>query len=89
LIEVGTETVIGQQVSLSAGMLPGQDLRPFTVLSIGDRCVIGRGSHIVAHQSVTLMASRVVCTQCMSRRSGACAVQVDRHSSSRTPAGGR
>jgi acetyltransferase-like isoleucine patch superfamily enzyme len=53
-IEIGDGTLIGQQVSLSAGMLPGQDLGPFTVLSIGDRCVIGRGSHIVAHQSVTI-----------------------------------
>jgi acetyltransferase-like isoleucine patch superfamily enzyme len=24
------------------------------VLSIGDRCVIGRGSHVVAHESVTI-----------------------------------
>jgi acetyltransferase-like isoleucine patch superfamily enzyme len=53
-IEVGQDTLIGQQVSLTAGMLPGQDLGPFTVLSIGDRCVIGRGSHVVAHQSVTI-----------------------------------
>jgi acetyltransferase-like isoleucine patch superfamily enzyme len=53
-IEIGEDTLIGQQVSLSAGMLPGQDLGPWTVLRIGDRCVIGRGSHLVAHQSVTI-----------------------------------
>jgi carbonic anhydrase/acetyltransferase-like protein (isoleucine patch superfamily) len=53
-IEIGEETLIGQQVSLTAGMLPGQDFGGLTVLSIGDRCVIGRGSHIVAHQSVTV-----------------------------------
>jgi acetyltransferase-like isoleucine patch superfamily enzyme len=53
-IEVGEDTLIGQQVSLSAGILPGQDLFGLTLLTIGDRCVIGRGSHIVAHQSVEI-----------------------------------
>jgi acetyltransferase-like isoleucine patch superfamily enzyme len=53
-IEIGKDTLIGQQVSLSAGTLPGQDLFDLTLLSIGDRCVIGRGSHIVAHQSVEI-----------------------------------
>ena len=53
-IEVGEDTLIGQQVSISAGMLPGQDLFQLTLLTIGDRCVIGRGSHIVAHQSITI-----------------------------------
>jgi acetyltransferase-like isoleucine patch superfamily enzyme len=53
-IAIGEDTLIGQQVSLSAGALPGQDLLSLTVLSIGDRCVIGRGSHIVAHESVEI-----------------------------------
>jgi acetyltransferase-like isoleucine patch superfamily enzyme len=53
-IEIGEDTLIGQQVSLSAGALPGQDLLQLTVLTIGDRCVIGRGSHIVAHESVEI-----------------------------------
>jgi acetyltransferase-like isoleucine patch superfamily enzyme len=53
-IAIGDDTLIGQQVSLTAGMLPGQNLVGLTVLSIGDRCVIGRGSHIVAHESVTI-----------------------------------
>jgi acetyltransferase-like isoleucine patch superfamily enzyme len=53
-IEIGEDTLIGQQVSISAGALPGQDLLQLTVLAIGDRCVIGRGSHIVAHESVTI-----------------------------------
>jgi acetyltransferase-like isoleucine patch superfamily enzyme len=53
-IEVGDDTLIGQLVTLSAGILPGQDLGGLTVLTIGDRCVIGRGSHIVAHQSVAI-----------------------------------
>jgi acetyltransferase-like isoleucine patch superfamily enzyme len=53
-IEIGEGTLIGQQATLSAGTLPGQDLFGLTLLAIGDRCVIGRGSHIVAHQSVTI-----------------------------------
>jgi acetyltransferase-like isoleucine patch superfamily enzyme len=53
-IAIGSGTLIGVQVSLSAGMVPGQDLGPEPVLRIGDRCVIGRGSHIVAHQSLTI-----------------------------------
>ena len=41
-------------MTLSAGMVPGQDLGPVPVLRIGDRCVIGRGSHIVAHHSLLI-----------------------------------
>jgi len=53
-IAVGADTLIGALVSLSAGMVPGQDLGPLPVLRIGDRCVIGRGSHIVAHHSLDI-----------------------------------
>jgi serine acetyltransferase len=53
-MEVGEDTLIGQFVTMSAGTVPGQDLGDFTVLRVGDRCVIGRGSHIVAHQSVVI-----------------------------------
>ena len=53
-IEVGSGTMIGAQVSLSAGMVPGQDLGEAPLLRVGDRCVIGRGSHIVAHYSITI-----------------------------------
>src|SRR5216683_6625226 len=53
-ITVGEGTLIGAFVSLSAGMVPGQDLGPVPVLRIGDRCVIGRGSHIVAHHSLVI-----------------------------------
>jgi serine acetyltransferase len=53
-IEVGDETMIGMHVTMCAGMVPGQDLGAQPVLRVGDRCVIGRGSHIVAHRSVEI-----------------------------------
>jgi len=53
-IEIGDETLISEQVTISAGMTPGQDLGDKPVLLVGDRCVIGRGSHIVAHYSVQI-----------------------------------
>jgi len=53
-ITVGDGTLIAALVTMSAGLVPGQDLGPDPVLRIGDRCVIGRGSHIVAHQSVDI-----------------------------------
>lgn len=53
-IEVGSDTVIGERVTLSAGLVPGHDLGAGTVLRVGDRCAIGRGSHVVGHQSVQI-----------------------------------
>jgi len=53
-ITIGTDTVIGAFVTLSAGLVPGQDLGPDPVLRIGNRCVIGRGSHIVAHADIKI-----------------------------------
>lgn len=53
-IEVGEDTLIAAQVTLSAGMMPGHDLGDEPVLRVGSRCVIGRGSHIVAHYSIEI-----------------------------------
>ena len=53
-IMIGADVLVGAMVTLSAGMVPGQDLGPGIVLAIGDRCVIGRGSHVVAHESVVI-----------------------------------
>ena len=53
-IVLGEETLVGTHVTMCAGMVPGQDLGPTPVLRIGDRCVIGRGSHIVAHHSIDI-----------------------------------
>jgi acetyltransferase-like isoleucine patch superfamily enzyme len=53
-IEIGSDTLVGQQVTISAGIVPGQELGESSLLRIGDRCVIGRGSHIVAHQRIDI-----------------------------------
>lgn len=53
-IHIGADTLVGSHVTLSAGMAPGLDLGPDPILRIGDRCSIGRGSHIVAHESIDI-----------------------------------
>lgn len=53
-IEIGEDTLIGPYASLSAGMVPGQRMISHPVVSIGDRCLIGRGSSIVGHLSIRI-----------------------------------
>ena len=53
-IHIGCDTLIGPGVSLSAGMVPGQRCLSDTVVRIGDRCLIGRGSGIVGHLSIEI-----------------------------------
>ena len=53
-ISIGHDTLIGPDVALSAGMVPGQKCISEIVVSIGDRCLIGRGSGIVGHYSITI-----------------------------------
>lgn len=53
-ISVGNNTMIGPHCSITVGMVPGQELIGELMLSIGDRCVIGRGSSIAAHLSVSI-----------------------------------
>ena len=53
-IWIGSGTRIGPQVSLSVGMAPGQVPVADPVVRIGDRCLIGRGSGVVGHLSVTI-----------------------------------
>jgi acetyltransferase-like isoleucine patch superfamily enzyme len=55
-IEIGDQCMIAELVTMCAGLAPGQDLGPEPVLRVGDRCVIGRGSHIVAHHSISIGA---------------------------------
>lgn len=53
-IHIGSDTMIGPQVALSAGMIEGQDCLTNPVVVIGDRCLIGRGSGIVGHFSIVI-----------------------------------
>ncbi|MEY4161990.1 MAG: hypothetical protein RI939_719 [Actinomycetota bacterium] len=53
-IHIGSHTMIGPGVALSAGMVPGQECLSERVVVIGDRCLIGRGSGIVGHFSVEI-----------------------------------
>lgn len=53
-IHIGSSTMIGSQIALSAGMTPGQECLTNPVVRIGDRCLIGRGSGIVGHFSIDI-----------------------------------
>jgi acetyltransferase-like isoleucine patch superfamily enzyme len=56
-IAIGAGTMVAPNVTMSVGMAPGQPLphgATSPVLQIGDRCLIGRGSHLVAHRSVVI-----------------------------------
>jgi acetyltransferase-like isoleucine patch superfamily enzyme len=48
-IRIGSQTMIGPHVSLTAGMAPGQEMVSDPVVAIGDRTLIGQGSYIVGH----------------------------------------
>lgn len=53
-IRIGRDTLIGPLASLSAGMVPGQPLVSDRIVTIGDRCVIGRGTSIVGHLEIEI-----------------------------------
>jgi len=53
-ISIGSGVLIGKDVALSAGMVPGQQCLTKPVVTIGDRCLIGRGSGIVGHLSIVI-----------------------------------
>lgn len=53
-IHIGIGTMIGPGVTLSAGIVPGQTMVSNPVVSIGDRCLIGRNSGIVGHLSIEI-----------------------------------
>lgn len=53
-IRIGADTIIGPYTAVTAGMAQGQELLSDPVVRIGDRCVIGRGSHIVGHWSIEI-----------------------------------
>jgi serine acetyltransferase len=53
-IQIGSDTIVGPYVALTAGMVEGQPVLSNPVVRIGDRCLIGRGSHIVGHWNIEL-----------------------------------
>lgn len=53
-ITVGAGTVMGPHVSLSAGVSPGHELGDRSVVTIGDRCLIGKGTGIVGHDAIEI-----------------------------------
>ena len=53
-IQIGDGTLVGPNTAITAGMAPGQQMPTDPVISIGSRCIIGRGSHIVGHWSITI-----------------------------------
>ena len=53
-IHIGVDTIIGPHCSVTVGMVPGQQLIADRMLTIGDRCSIGRGCSIAAHFSIEI-----------------------------------
>ncbi|MET8578948.1 acyltransferase [Streptomyces sp. NPDC005012] len=53
-IELGSYCIIGEQVTLTAGLMPDLDLGTETVLRVGDGVVLGRGSHVIADAPVSI-----------------------------------
>ena len=53
-IAIGTGTTIGPLASLSAGMPSQAGLRGDPVISIGDRCMLGKGIGIVGHERIEI-----------------------------------
>ncbi len=53
-IRLGSDVMIGPNVSLSAGMSPDQPLISDRIVVLGDRCLIGRNSSISGHLSIEI-----------------------------------
>jgi serine acetyltransferase len=53
-LSIGDETLIGPNVCLTAGISGDQEMLHAPVVTIGQKCIIGRGSHIIGHWSITL-----------------------------------
>jgi carbonic anhydrase/acetyltransferase-like protein (isoleucine patch superfamily) len=53
-ISVGHFTLIGPHATVSAGFVPERDLGPEPIVRIGNGVVLGRGSHVVGHQSIDI-----------------------------------
>lgn len=53
-IALGDYCIIAEQVTLTVGMLPGQEFGPEPLLRLGDGVVLGRGSHVIASRPVVI-----------------------------------
>lgn len=53
-IHLGAGTLIASNVTMSVGMIPGQDMETNPVIRIGDGCLIGKGSAIVGHFEIDI-----------------------------------
>ena len=53
-LSIGEGTLVGPNVCLTAGMSGEQTMLHAPVVTIGQKCIIGRGSHIIGHWSITL-----------------------------------
>ena len=53
-IAIGDNTMFGPQMTLSAGMVPGQQMVSDIVITVGDRCLFGKGSGIVGHLEIVI-----------------------------------
>jgi acetyltransferase-like isoleucine patch superfamily enzyme len=53
-IAIGERTSIGPNASLSAGMPMHADARGEPIISVGDRCVLGKGIGIVGHRRIEI-----------------------------------
>ena len=59
-MRIGHDTMIGPMCALAVGMSDEQEMLSNPVLSIGDRCLIGKGTGIVAHWGVHIDRKSVV-----------------------------
>ena len=53
-MRIGANTYIGPGVTLSVGIAPDQEMMSESVLRIGDRCLINKGTAIVAHWGIDI-----------------------------------
>ena len=53
-LSIGDETLVGPNVCLTAGISAQQTMVSSPVVSIGRKCIIGRGSHIIGHWRIEL-----------------------------------
>jgi len=53
-LSIGDEAMIGPNVCLTAGISADQEMLITPTVTIGRKCIIGRGSHIIGHWSIVL-----------------------------------